>query len=231
LRHLRRYGKFRRSHEDRERPLPAEVLKISRDQPEAHLLEYAARIIRRGQVVGIPTDTLYGLAADPFNLAAVERVFRVKGRTESKALPILIDSMDRAAVLARELPEIFYRLAEAFWPGALTMVVPASDRLPLKVTGNSGRIALRWPQQPVSCKLIEVADTPLTGTSANLSGFAPCTSADQVAKQLGDRLSLILDAGATERAVASTIIALHEEDYTIVREGAISEEEIVRALA
>jgi L-threonylcarbamoyladenylate synthase len=211
--------------------LPAEVLKISRDEPEAHLLEYAARLIRRGEVVAIPTDTLYGLAADPFNLAAVERVFQVKGRTESKALPILIDSMDRASVLARELPDVFFRLAKAFWPGALTMVVAASDRLPLKVTGNSGRIALRWPKQPVACKLIEVAGIPLTGTSANLSGHAPCTSADQVARQLGDRLPLILDGGETERSIASTIIDVRGDDYRIVREGAVAEEEIVRALA
>ncbi|HVB33379.1 MAG TPA: L-threonylcarbamoyladenylate synthase [Patescibacteria group bacterium] len=210
--------------------MPAEVLKISRDQPEAHLLEYAARFIRRGEVVGIPTDTLYGLAADPFNLAAVERVFRVKGRTESKALPILIDSMERARMLARELPEVFYRLAKAFWPGALTVIVAASDRLPLKVTGNSGRIALRWPRQPVACKLIEVAGTPLTGTSANLSGFDPCTSAQQVAEQLGERLPLILDAGETERAVASTIVDVRGEDYRMVREGAISEEAILHAL-
>lgn len=207
------------------------MLKISRDQPEAHLLEYAARLIRHGQVVAIPTDTLYGLAADPFNLAAVERVFRVKGRTESKALPILIDSMDRAAILSRELPEVFYRLAKAFWPGALTMVVAASHRLPLKVTGNSGRIALRWPKQPVACKLIEIADTPLTGTSANLSGHAPCTSAAQVFAQLGDRLPLIFDGGDTERSVASTIIDVRGDDYHIMREGAVSEEEIVRALA
>ena len=211
--------------------MPAEVLKISREQPEAHLLEYAARFIRRGEVVGVPTDTLYGLAADPFNLAAVERVFRIKGRMESKALPILIDSMERAGVLARELPEVFYRLAKAFWPGALTMIVEASNSLPLKVTGNSGRIALRWPKQPVACKLIEIANTPLTGTSANLSGFAPCTSAHQVAEQLGDRLPLILDAGETERLVPSTIIDVRDEDYRVVREGAISEEEIVRTMA
>ncbi|HVB99902.1 MAG TPA: L-threonylcarbamoyladenylate synthase, partial [Candidatus Dormibacteraeota bacterium] len=122
-------------------------------------------------------------------------------------------------------------LAKAFWPGALTMIVEASNSLPLKVTGNSGRIALRWPKQPVACKLIEIANTPLTGTSANLSGFAPCTSAHQVAEQLGDRLPLILDAGETERLVPSTIIDVRDEDYRVVREGAISEEEIVRTMA
>ena len=85
--------------------MPAEILKVSRDQPEPHVLEYAAGFIRRGEVVGIPTDTLYGLAADPFNLAAVERIFRVKGRAETKALPILIASIEQAPLLANDLPE------------------------------------------------------------------------------------------------------------------------------
>jgi L-threonylcarbamoyladenylate synthase len=211
--------------------LPAQVLKISRDKPEAHVLELAASYIREGEVVGIPTDTLYGLAADPFNLAAVERVFRAKGRPEAKALPILIASMEQAPILARELPEAFDRLAKAFWPGALTLIVDASDRIPLKVTGNTGRIALRWPQCAPVCKLIEKLGGPVTGTSANLSGFPPCSSAAQVLKQLGDRLPLILDAGETGKTLPSTIVDVREEEWHIIREGAISEAEILRALA
>ena len=211
--------------------MPAEILTVSRDQPEAHVLEYAAGFIRRGEVVGIPTDTLYGLAADPFNLAAVERVFRVKGRAEAKALPILIASMEQAPILARELPEAFDRLAKAFWPGALTLIVDASDRIPLKVTGNTGRLALRWPKCAPVCKLIEKVGGPVTGTSANLSGFPPCSNAAQVFKQLGDRLALILDAGETGKTLASTIIDVRAEEWRIVREGAISEAEILQALA
>ena len=211
--------------------MPAEILKISRDQPEAHLLEYAAAFIRRGEVVAIPTDTLYGLAADPFNLAAIERIFRIKGRAETKALPILINSMEQAPLLARELPEAFHRLASAFWPGALTLVVDAADRIPLKVTGNTGRVALRWPRCAPACLLIEKVSGPVTGTSANLSGFAPCSDAAQVFKQLGDRLPLILDAGETGRTLASTIVDIRDEQWRIVREGAIPEADILRALA
>ena len=195
------------------------------------MLELAASYIREGEVVGIPTDTLYGLAADPFNLAAVERVFRVKGRPEAKALPILIASMEQAPILARELPEAFDRMAKAFWPGALTLIVDASDRIPLKVTGNTGRIALRWPHCTPVCKLIETLGGPVTGTSANLSGFPPCSSAAQVLKQMGDRLPLILDAGETGKTLPSTIVDVREEEWRIVREGAISEAEILRALA
>lgn len=217
--------------DDRERTLPAEILKISRDHPQSPTLDYAARLIQRGEVVAIPTDTLYGLAADPFNLAAVERVFRTKGRAESKALPILINSIAQAPLLARELSETFQRLASAFWPGALTLVVEAADRIPLKVTGNTGRVALRWPHLPVPCELIERLGAPITGTSANLSGFPPCSSAEQVAKQLGDRLPLILDGGDTGRVLASTIVELRGEEWRVAREGVISEAEVMAALA
>jgi tRNA threonylcarbamoyl adenosine modification protein (Sua5/YciO/YrdC/YwlC family) len=211
--------------------LPAEILKISADQPEPELLDYAARLLEQGEVVGIPTDTLYGLAADPFNLAAIERVFRVKGRPENRALPILVDSIERAALLVRELPDNFYRLARAFWPGALTIILPASDRLPLKVTANTGRVAVRWPRSAVVCGLIARFGGPVTGTSANLSGFPPCTSAEQVARQLGDRLLLILDAGETQSHLPSTIVELTAEGWRIVREGVISEAQIASVLA
>src|ERR1700683_2722491 len=105
-------------------------------------MDYAASFIRRGLVVGTPTDTVYGLAADPFNLAAVEEVYRVKGRPDAKALPILVSSIEQAAMLSRNLSATFVVLAQAFWPGRLTIVVEAARRLPLKVTGNSGRVAL-----------------------------------------------------------------------------------------
>lgn len=215
---------------DRERTLPAEILKISREHPETHILDYAARLIRNGEVVAIPTDTLYGLAADPFNLAAVERVFRVKGRAETKALPILIQSMDQVPLLVREVSENFRRLAKTFWPGALTLVVEASDRIPLKVTGNTGRIAVRWPGMAVPCQLIARLGGPVTGTSANVSGFPPCSSADQVAKQLADRLPLILDAGDTGHVIASTIVELQGQEWRVLREGAIAESDLLTVL-
>ncbi|HEV2386007.1 MAG TPA: L-threonylcarbamoyladenylate synthase [Candidatus Acidoferrales bacterium] len=208
-----------------------EILKISRDQPEPHVLIYAAGFIARGDVVAIPTDTLYGLAADPFNLAAVEKIFRIKGRAETKALPILLNSPDQVRILAREVPDVFFRLAKAFWPGALTLIVDASDRLPLKVTGNTGRIALRWPKCPAACELIARVGSPVTGTSANLSGFPPCSSAAQVAKQLGHLLSLLLDGGDTGAALPSTIVDVQMDEWRVVREGGIAEAELLRALA
>ena len=224
-------GALRRTGTSREANfLSAEILRVSAQSPAADVLQYAAERLRHGEVVAIPTDTVYGLAADPFNLSAVEEIFRVKGRPEERALPILVNSLDQAMLLAREVPRNFLRLAEEFWPGALTLVVDASHRLPLKVTANTGRIALRWPRSEVVARLIEECDGPLTGTSANLSGSPSCTSAEQVMTQLGDRLGLILDAGETKSATPSTIVELHGDNWKVLREGAISNQEIVDAL-
>jgi L-threonylcarbamoyladenylate synthase len=210
--------------------LPVEVLKISSKAPESDVVDYAAGFIRRGEVVGIPTDTFYGLSADPFNLAAIEAVFQAKGRPETKALPILVSSIEQAVTMMRDVPDIFLLLAHKFWPGALTLVVEATHRLPLKVTGNSGRVALRWANSPIPTAIIEAAGGPITGTSANLSGFPSCTNAGQIVKQLGNRLPLILDAGDTGAVMASTIVRIDGNNWTLVREGALPEEEILRAL-
>ena len=210
--------------------LPAEILRISAQSPSADVLRYAAERLLHGEVIAIPTDTVYGLAADPFNLSAVEEIFRVKGRPDERALPILVNSLDQAMLLAREVPRNFLRLAEEFWPGALTLVVDASHRLPLKVTANTGRIALRWPRSEVVARLIEEFDGPLTGTSANLSGSEACSDAQQVFGQLGNRLNLILDAGETKATAASTIVELHHDKWKILRVGVIGVKEIEDAL-
>lgn len=209
--------------------LPVEVLKISSDAPERHVISYAADFVKRGRVVGIPTDTFYALSTDPFNLAAIERVFRIKGRAETKALPILVNSIEQAVTLVRDVPDAFLLLAHKFWPGALTLVVEATHRLPLKVTGNSGRVAVRWPNSRISTALIEAAGGPVTGTSANLSGFPSCTNAQQIVKQLGERLPLVLDSGDTGGVLASTIVRIDGDTWSIAREGALPESEIQKA--
>jgi L-threonylcarbamoyladenylate synthase len=199
----------------------AEVLKLHCDNPDPRFIRYAAQWLNRGAVVAIPTDTLYALAADPVNLSAVDEIFRVKGRSESRALPILINSLECASMLARDLPDNFFRLAAACWPGPLTLVVDASTRLPLKVTGNTRRIALRWPDNPIVSQLIDEIGVPLTGTSANISGSPTCASGDEVFRQLGDRLPLILDSGETGAFLPSTIVELRGDHWCIGREGAI----------
>jgi tRNA threonylcarbamoyl adenosine modification protein (Sua5/YciO/YrdC/YwlC family) len=205
-----------------------EILKINQETPETSLVKYAAEQIRAGQVLGMPTDTFYGLAADPFNLRAVDRVYEIKSRLRHKPLSLLIESVDQAEELTRPLPEEFYKLARRFWPGPLTIIVRAASRLPLKVTANTGNVALRVPAAKIPLEVIRTAGIPITATSANLSGAAECTTAVQVRDQLRDRISIILDGGTSPRETPSTIVDLTDDDarWSVLREGAIPSQDI-----
>jgi tRNA threonylcarbamoyl adenosine modification protein (Sua5/YciO/YrdC/YwlC family) len=205
----------------------AEIVKINSEKPEPSLIRYAAEQIRSGQVLGMPTDTFYGLAADPFNLRAVDRVYDIKSRSRHKPLSLLIESVDQAEELAR-LPEEFHALARKFWPGPLTIIVRAASRLPLKVTANTGNVALRIPSSKIPLAVVQAAGIPITATSANLSGASECTTAEAVRDQLQDRISIIVDGGTSPREVASTIVDLTDEEarWRIMREGAIPAQEI-----
>jgi tRNA threonylcarbamoyl adenosine modification protein (Sua5/YciO/YrdC/YwlC family) len=206
----------------------SEIVKINCDNPETSLVKYSAEQIRAGQVLGMPTDTFYGLAADPFNLRAVERVYEIKSRSRHKPLSLLIESVDQAEQLARPLPEEFYNLARRFWPGPLTIIVRAASRLPLKVTANTGNVALRVPNAKIPLAVVKAAGIPITATSANLSGASECTTAQQVRDQLKDRIAIIVDGGTSPREVASTIVDLTDDDarWRVMREGAIPSQEI-----
>ena len=140
----------------------AEILKIHAVEPEASLIKYAAEQIQAGQVLGMPTDTFYGLAADPFNLRAVEKVYDIKTRSRHKPLSLLIASVDQAEELAKPLPDEFYALARKFWPGPLTIIVKAGSRLPLKVTANTGNVALRVPNSKIPLAVVTAAAIPVT---------------------------------------------------------------------
>jgi L-threonylcarbamoyladenylate synthase len=210
--------------------LSAELLKVSPENPDPAALRYAAEFIRRGELVAVPTDTFYGIAADPFNLAAVEQIYRVKGRPETRALPILVNTVSQAIALSRDVPYTFHKLAAKFWPGPLTLLVEASTGVPLKITAHTGNVALRWPKCPIVNELINLTKGPITGTSGNISGQPACANAVELLEQLGDRLPLIIDAGETPGNLASTIVKLEGDDWEIMREGVVTEPEIRAAL-
>jgi tRNA threonylcarbamoyl adenosine modification protein (Sua5/YciO/YrdC/YwlC family) len=221
-------------HADRQERnrLRAEILKIHAERPEASLVKYACEQIQAGKVLGMPTDTFYGLAADPFNLRAVERVYEIKSRLRHKPLSLLIENVDQAEEFARPLCDDFHLLARRFWPGPLTMIVPAASHLPLKVTANTGNVALRVPAAEIPLAVVRAAKIPITATSANLSGAVECTTAEQVRDQLQDRISLIVDGGKSPRSIASTIVHFKEDgSWQILREGAIPAKEITEALS
>ena len=199
-----------------------EIIKVNATEPEPSLVNYVADRIRNGSVVGLPTDTFYGLAVDPYNLRAVERIYEIKERGRHKPLSLLIENVERAEELANELPDDFYLLAEKFWPGPLTIIVRAAARLPLKVTANSGNIAVRLPDSVVAQAVIRSLKFPITATAANLAGSAECTTAQAVAEQMGERVQVVLDGGATPRTVPTTIVNLSGNGrWVLQREGAI----------
>ena len=212
--------------------MPAEIVKINCDSPEPSLISYAAERIRAGHVLGMPTDTFYGLAADPYNLRAVELIYDVKTRSKKKALSLLVESVDQAEELGdlSDCSDDFYILAQKYWPGPLTIIVRAAPRLPLKVTANTGNVAIRVPDASIPLAMLRAAKIPLTATSANVSGASECTTAACVRNQLGDKIPLIVDGGPSPRSVASTIIDLTARQWRLEREGAIPVQEITGLL-
>ncbi|HZT68471.1 MAG TPA: L-threonylcarbamoyladenylate synthase [Terriglobia bacterium] len=208
----------------------AEILKVEKTNLQ-FALEYSAELILSGKVIAFPTDTFYGLGADPFNLAAITEIFRIKGRSADRPIPLLVSSLDQAADLVADPPKLFFTLAKKFWPGPLTIVVPASRQIPLKVTANTGRVGIRWPRYPLAEALIAAVNRPITGTSANLSEHPACSTAAQVDEQIGGSLPLILDGGTTEGDHPSTVVLLQGERARILRFGGVSEAELKEFLS
>lgn len=198
--------------------------------PEVGLARRGAELIRRGKVIAAPTDTLYGLLANAGNRKALLEVFRIKGRPENKPVLLLIDSRRRIPRIAREIPEAFEVLADAFWPGPLTIVLPARPEVSSTVTAGRDTVAVRVPRSPLVRALARQAGCPLTGTSANLSGRPGARSASEVFAQLGRRLPLLLDGGRIARPAPSTILDLASDRPRILREGRVGSSEIARAL-
>ncbi len=193
-------------------------------------LSHAADLIRGGGVIVYPTETVYGLGADPFDPNALSRIFCVKQRDLGKAVILLIRGEDDLDRLAAEVPPTAHDLMEAFWPGPLTLVFKAAHDLPQGLLGTSSTIALRTSDAPIAQDLLARVGGPVTSTSANLSGHPPARSAIEAASQLGDRVDLILDGGTLPDARPSTIINVASEKASIIRAGEISEEAIHRVM-
>ena len=209
--------------------MATDLIEIDPEQPGMRAVERAAGVIRRGGVVAIPTDALYALVCDPLNLHAVGRIFAAKGRKEERALPLLVSDVVMAEELAREVPTRFYMLARHFWPGPLTIIVPASEKLPLKVTGNTGRLAMRQAQAKVANALLERLAQPLISTSANLSGQPTCSSGIEVFGVMDGRVDLVLDGGAVT-GLGATTVDVTEPYWKVIKEGAVLEKDIAEVL-
>lgn len=174
----------------------------------------------------IPTDTVYGLAGDPFQPKVVREILRLKGRPENKPILLLVDSRRQVESLVARLPEAFERLTARFWPGPLTLILPAARAVPERITAGTGTVALRLPGSRLTRELIRAARVPLIGTSANRSGRPAATSAEQVRQQFPTGLSFILDGGPAPGDAPSTLVDLTGTPR-VVREGAVPAEAVL----
>lgn len=207
-----------------------EILEVLADEPAGAALEQAAAAVRAGKVVALPSDTLYVLVADPFSLNAISAVFRAKGRELHRSLPILVDSATMAEDYAKSpVSARFHLLARRFWPGPLTIITPSSSLLPLKVTGNTGRLAVRQSAAAIPNELIQLLGTPVIATSANISGQPTCRSGIEVFGRMDGRVDLILDAGPVA-GLGATTIDITEPEWRLIREGGVSRRQLEECL-
>ena len=189
-------------------------------------VEQAITTLKKGGIVACPTDTVYGVVAAINIERAVARVYQIKGRPHSRAFPILLADKSQIAEVAKVVPPLAWRLADKFWPGALTIVLLKSESIPDIVTGGGKTIAVRIADHPVPIALVRGLGVPIVGTSANLSGSPSALTAEEARDQLGDRVDLIIDGGRCPGGRESTIVDLTGETPLILRQGAIPLEEI-----
>ncbi len=191
-------------------------------------VEEGISLLKRGGLVAFPTDTVYGLGACANLPEAVERVYQVKERPHRMALPLLLADISQITEVAYPVPEVAWLLARSFLPGALTMVLPKATSVSDIVSGGGQTVAVRVPAHPIPVALARGLGAPIVGTSANLSGRPSPLSADEVSRQLGDTIELIIDGGRCPGGIESTVVDVTGEVPIVRREGAISREELRR---
>jgi L-threonylcarbamoyladenylate synthase len=198
------------------------------NEPDA--LQIALDLLRQGEVVAIPTDTVYGVATDGFDASAVEKLFVVKDRPSHKAIMLLLGEYEDLEKAAAYVSPNAQRLAAAFWPGGLTLVIPAREGLPANLRADTNSIGVRLPDSDLVTELVKGLGRPLAATSANLSGGANPRTAQDVLRDLDGRLPLILDGGETPAALPSTVIDCTVEPPRLLRAGAIARDAIENVL-
>ena len=201
------------------------MVRVLRADPEG--FKEAAAAVSNGKLVCYPTDTVYGIGCDPFNVKALDTLIRTKG-DRTKPVPILVRGLDEAERLGR-VSDKAKLLAEEFWPGPLTIILPSKNHIPILVAPK-GTIGVRSPNNAICLNLLTLCGGSLVGTSANLSGQTPATSANEAASRLGNHVDVILDGGRSKIGIASTVVDV-SGDLIVLRKGPISREELLRCLS
>lgn len=199
-----------------------QILDIDPRQPQDKLIHQAVLILQAGGVVAFPTETFYGLAVDATNGDAIERIFQIKGRPLGSPIALIAGSKNGISGLVTEIPAVAQRLMQAFWPGPLTLLFPASPRISPRLTAGTGKIGIRVSSHPIADSLANRLGGPITATSANMSGTPECLTAGEVLATLGDRIDLIIDGGPAPGGKGSTFLDITVDPPACLREGAIS---------
>ena len=190
----------------------------------------AVQSLRSGGIITIPTDTVYGLGADPFNANAVQKLYTFKGRPDGKPIPLILGSVEDIHSVAQNLTEFFFHLTDRFWPGGLTIVVESKDLLPV-LTAGGNTVGVRIPDNPLLLKILRAFGGPMAITSANLSGEPPATSIQEIDEELASRIDVIVDGGKTPGPVPSTVYDISVSPPIVRRQGVISEETLAKEFA
>jgi len=206
------------------------VLKINSKNPEINKIKKAALILKKGGLVAFPTDTVYGLGADALNPEAVKKIFAVKRRPRVNPLPILINKKNDLSKYALHIPQKIKRLIDKFWPGPLTLTFRKKKIIPDVVTANKKTVGIRAPNNLVALALIRAMGKPIAATSANLHGRPSPVTADEVRKNLNNKIDLILDGGKTKLGIESTILGCAATPPTLLRLGAIKTETLEKII-
>ncbi len=204
------------------------TLRLSAEDPKA--ASVAAKIIRSGGLVAIPTETVYGLGADGLNEQAVAKIFQAKGRPQDNPLILHVSQPEEMERFCHDIPEEAYLLAKEFWPGPLTMVLPAKDIVPKRTTAGLDTVAIRCPASAVTRELIRLAGVPIAAPSANISGKPSTTTAAHVLHDHDGRIDAVIDGGACSVGVESTIVDLTEKPARLLRPGGVTPEQLVQVL-
>ena len=205
-----------------------EVINIDPKAPDPIEIEKAVEYLRKGQVIAYPTETIYGLGADVTDRKAVKRIYDLKARDYGLPISILVADLKMMRQVVSDVPDRALLLMRKFWPGALTILFPASSIIPKGLVTNTGKVGIRISSHPVASALVGQFGRPMTTTSANLSGFPPSLSVKHVRKYFGDKLTCIIDGGECEPSRGSTVVDIGEETMRIIRDGAIPAEEVIR---
>lgn len=206
------------------------TVKIDPLTPEHNLILKAASVIRNGGIVIFPTTNLYGLAADAYDAKAIERIYKIKGRSPENPLLVLVDSYMMLSCIVKNIPLMAQKIIHTFWPGGITIIFEASDSLPAELTAGTGKIGIRRPGHPVALALVRAVGGPITGTSANLSGRSGSHCISGIDSDVTDMVDMIIDTGDLKGGNGSTVVDFTGEFPVFMREGAVPKIKILEAL-